>query len=781
MSEADDGALIRSLVDVLSPPSPPVHSGDASGVSPLSANRAFDPMPSPRAQQPRAGIDSLEDLWAAYQDFGSGGAFAARVERLQPVKWQGIGVAGFLCDLEGPVSTEEFTRRYGGEKYRVTMYQLHPDRGVRTKGLSCEFSVPGAPRSRAEQQEETGSMSPSFIPSPTDTRPMLEVMDRASNRFQELSINNLEAVRSENARLSQSLEATRRELQKLVEEHHSMMSATATAHEREKSEWQQKLATLETARIREMREQAEANERKLRDEYRQRIDDAEKRGSINEQKVRDTLEADLRKERERWDQERRALQGEHERERRIMREESAAALARESQNYTARLAEMNINLTTATQTQLQSANDALANERRSSEDRFRQLNEQHSRELSALREQQREAIDRLRESWESERRSMETMRITTDKVQGLSLETRIEAIRTEASSIQRMLQTRVDELTAQKEALERRLADADRRLNKPLPEAIAEVRELATQLGFAGSPAENEEDSDEGGEDKKKGLGERIMSTIEVALPAVLERMSQPQPQQQAAIAQQRQRAQLQQQQQLMYQQQLQQQQLLQARATTMPPPPDAVARAGGAPQGVAATPQQQARRVARVAVPRPRAGWEVGTPDASIDEPVGGFAQRPPPPRVTPVGQSPVAAQPAEPVAEPAAQPAPAPVSQPKAPSPQEPVAAAPAMDSDMQDAFVKGLEEFAAQLDKSIDTETVTPTMFVNGLIERIGAEQTSMYMQMLPVDAFLSAVSQDKKKYQAINTLAGEKYVKQVWREASELLGHSAGDGQ
>lgn len=766
MSDEGSDELIRSLRGVV---------GDLMGPPSLASPPVDLPAPvaPPRARSTGA-FETLEDLWAQYPTFGKGGALEARVERVQPTHWEGTAVAGYLGSLQQPITTDEFAATYGGTRYCVTMYEHQMQTGVRTRGHSCVFMIPGSPRMGSYgKREETMAGTMHVVQSAEPSAHAYSYIDKQAERTQASLQSQLAANYEEVKVLRQQLFEAQQSYAKSQAALHEMRADLESRNAQQRAEFSRQLAEADSVRVREAREKFEADLRAAKEDYRDRLDDLEKRHAAELRKQSEAAQTELNRVRDTLDKELAHVRDQAERERTRMREEHQTALSRESDAHRTRIAELQQQHQTALTTYTSQMQSSSEHERRSAEQRIQSLTENHSRDLEAMRRQHDDMVSRLRESFDNERRSWEQSRDLTEKVTRSSSDTQISAMRSEMKAKNDMLEMRNAELQRRIDELSDENRKLSREVHKPLMEQIETVRATAQMLGFGEGGKSRDDEEDEAEEAKPKTLGERLMATAEQVLPVIVDKFSaasaagaQQQQQQQAAfMQQQQQQAAFMQQRQLAAQQQ------------------QPMMRGAPVPAPAQAPPPHRRAQFAR----RP-AAWESATAPRYLDEPLGNVPLPEPPPPPPPVRHE----EPARPakategfvgVAPP---PPPAASQAAQAPEPSPPPALAvagqePPQPPPNQD-LAEGVDEFAKQLEQAAENEVVTPKMFARALLERVGPEVLGQVMTMLSPEVFVSEIravnrkaveSGDKAPYPTIASARGKKYLMDVWREAGTLL--------
>lgn len=101
------------------------------------------------AHAPTAPLETLEDLFAEFPKLATG-EYVLRVERTSPTSFKTVPCAGYLDDLTGVITMDDFRRRFGGGKYQLTVLgskQSEMDHGGYKQRTLAKLTImiPGVP------------------------------------------------------------------------------------------------------------------------------------------------------------------------------------------------------------------------------------------------------------------------------------------------------------------------------------------------------------------------------------------------------------------------------------------------------------------------------------------------------------------------------------------------------------------------------------------------------------------------------------------------------------
>jgi len=730
---------------------------------------------------------TLEDLYASWPNIGNG-EFYIRVERKHPASYQGQRVAGFLEDLHHQISMREFSEKFGGHTYEVSVRgpgKSGGDGSDRTL-KTIRLQVPGPPKLLARADEngygDPRRMRQSQQDQAIELRRMeLEHQARREAQQREDAIRRQQEERQRREQQSQQpiLNSTIDELRKM---HREQSAVTTSVH-------QQTIQNLsrEIENARGIIERKDQHIQQLRDELLQVKADASNRWKEEESRqIRDL------KERHASDLQRIA-------------EEHAATVARIEQESGRRIQ----SLTEGHQRELAQLRDAEARERERLRDdanrREQALQDEANRREQAHRDREQMIRDEYNRREEASRRELESRLQMMERQNKRDLEMirsteSSKAVFTEQTASNQMSflnmqlkEAQKSEAAAQAEAAALR-EELMRHTNKPLLQQVEETKTIGEALGLFESKPEKK--------DWKESLVDGVSSALQKA-PEMMEAVIGARQQNQQAVA----AARAAQAQRAAAVRRQQQQQLLAA------PPPMAPAVMGPA---VAQRTQQ----------PVPPPSWDQGPSDPSQGPPVPFKFQGPPMPEPAPL--APDVAPPNAPTPPPVYDDTPMPVStgpsfvmgpeirktpeelareqasSPAAPqpAPQPPVQAAPepppmeaAQDpfaapeepaEDPHDAMPESaggqgfqmdqesILRFVEQLDLAIGVGFVGPDKFAEKFVEEAGPETTAQLLQQITPEGLIELVSEHAgDRLPNIQSRSGRKYITALWQEAGKLV--------
>lgn len=702
-----------------------------------SVSHAYDPAAASEERHPRVPVSrelrTLEDLYDAYPEIG-GGSHLLRVFRKRPTTWQGFKIDGWLEDVHEQMSMAEFSARFGGGLYEVSVcgpgraVALESDGRVHSRTLTTiQINIQGQPvvstlgrdgeermtasyhgredprlslrkldleadrerRREAEEKALRRELAGQRAIDPALLKTISELADQRGRDTKSLAAETIAQLKDDRQRLHASNEAKDKQLQELREKVLEVQSQAA-------NRWREE----ESRQIRELKDRHELELRNLKDHFGAEI----KR--MQEQHANRVEELTKQATRER-DQ----LQQAETRERDKIREDAAR---REKQ------------LQDDNRTQIE-------NMRLSYESRLTEMERVHDRELRNLRE------DRDR------------------NIQGVQLAESTKATLAEKTAL---IQTSVinDQLTrtqSELNAAKREIAEL-RAQNQP-KDVMTTIREAHELTAMTQGAAEKEE----GEFDWKRGLFNALQGIVEKA-PEIAENLGKAREENRQTVERLRQQMH------------------------------GAVGQHGrqGMQPGMPGMPQHPGvpRRVAPPAPPMGIAphAWDgsMGPPDPST--PIG-VPPAPPWPPMADMSSAPLRAHHIG--SPPPSAPSPPPANR----GPVVPMEASPAQPEPIQgvqpateaqepsvhsDDVLQVTEEqvgqFTEQLEAAIATDVVTPKQFAERFVEEVGLVGVREILSRMGPDQLVNAVqAQPGLQESHIVTRKGRKFVRQLWMEAAQIV--------
>lgn len=456
---------------------------------------------------------TLEDLYAVHPDIGGGGKHL-RVHRMEPQRWGGTTISGYLGDVWRQITMDEFKETYGGGRYKVLVMgpvrgTLEQDGRSATKTIDSMFlSVPGEPRINAHSDTMQSHSSFAVGSAPqiemeriradrareeARDREMAELRARAASQTSPDILRHLEAsttrraaeiresykitienLQAEIGRLQSKLSAREEEVQALQAKIVAVQTEASTQIAKIQGEARDQVSREETTRIRELRDRMEDERARLKEEHTTRI------GAMQDDHRRAIQALVDTHSRERSDYER-ASQSERDRLRDDVarREQQQVADRQRDIDNTHRLFESRL-----AETQ-RSYESRIAELQRTYETQLRMQNENHQRELNSIR-----ATEDSKSTF-------------TEKTARIQIQ---------------QLQTEISSLRSDKEALTRENASLRDKTYKSPVEAIEDAQQL---MGLVGG-GRGDEDA---GDWKKMVVG--VVRTIAEKLPEAAKSVEQ--------------------------------------------------------------------------------------------------------------------------------------------------------------------------------------------------------------------------------------------------------------
>jgi len=731
----------------------PLSGGGIAGDGPEDAE-------APKLPTPPRGIRNIEDIYALYP-VGDGQTFL-RVQRTQPKVWQGVPVAGFLCDLNAQVSMEEFTQRFGGHCYEIHVIGPAPRRMPsgdlsRRTLTTFELRVPGPPVfaqpdpyafEEFSMQPARPGYAPRGLPS-YFTPPVAQPMIPESVQLEELKSRERERERAEQERLR--LMESARAPDEVVR---AATQAAREAVEIARSGADDRVGILReqiTSLVQQLTAAQDEN-RRMRDEIvRAERAASEARQATETEQIKRLTESHAR--------ELSRINDEHARDMARVLQESRDKLADESRRHVEERAKVDSDIIRERQ-RMQEDFDRRDRDARLQADLIRQqMKEQYESRLADLERRTSEQIQAVKEQRD---REVESAR-QSEKAQATVVR--------ETSGFQvQHLQTRNVELMGENERLKRENEALRRQSVKDPLTYLTEVRTTARDLlGMVDAEEVDKGPAPPAATNWGDMAGKAVFGLID-KLPQVVQEVGQLR--NQAMLHQQHQQAQQQ-----ALAQQAQQQALAQQQGVTRAP---ALLPAAPPPPGA---PPEQTRRRNLMGAPPPWAapsppGAPVGMPPAFAG-PIasGGFGPLTPnvpgivsglpvAPAVPPVAGVSASVSPVVSPVQPDAPPVPpAPPATPSAPAAQPPAPAAGApvqIQQEQVTIFIRALNEHIAQ---------GTPVeLFARGFVSQVGRDVASTLLASITPDQLIEAIgSSPDGDSSYILTTSGREFVTRLWPAA------------
>lgn len=785
MREAQEELRRLEAAESFSPPDvPAVQQTYAPAVQPKrgyaipggTVTRAATAAPSPEPTIPlhlSADPKTLEDLYALFPV--GDGDYKLRIERKAPTHFHGpsgaVRVAGFIMDLDMPISMTEFAARFGGQRYDVSVIGP-PSAAQRVDSLGnrvvrllkkVEVSIPGPPKL-------------TYLPAESREESMVQHPQQFATSHPEVEKARIEAeserVRSEAEERRRYIDEARSVAAEAARTPEKFLVAVREQNERSINEVKS-LAQQQVELLRNQNQQ-------LRDDYFKVRDEADK---LRTQLVQVQHDAD-RRARESETEKIAALKADHEREVRRIQEERASQIDKVSQQHrddltrltnshteelrrveSAASKERDLLVRDMERREGQSQKDAererttmretyesrLSQLKETLESRIRDIQSQSEREISALKDAKEREIASIKESREREIVSVRSQFEMQASVARDTASLRIENVNAEMQRLRDEIQRQ----TARADAAERESQDLRAASHKEPAQAIEEAKNIVSLVGW-GPKEEGATPSEEGEFDWRKTLAKAGMSLVD-KLPEITRDVISSR--QQAGAA---------------------------GGPPGMPPGPPGpmMLPMGAAPPRMLPPPQA--------------AGWPPPQqqPPPQMQRPsfVQAFPsqqpvmqpQRPAPMAPPPAGFAPPWAQ--QPAPPPAPRPAPMPTaplpfptapSEPQgfsgpdlfAPNPAPAPASAPAQSVDVKPEH---FAQFLQELEIAIRGGVVPPGMFARGFIDKVGKQNAVALLGMFTPDALVASVqAQEQGSSTAIVTRDGQRYVQELWAAASQQL--------
>jgi hypothetical protein len=757
---------------------------------------------SPRTQ---AKLNSLEDLYRAFPQIGDGMTFL-RVERKAPKVWGGAVVAGILKDLHEQISVQDFHGQFGGHDYMVSV--MGPDVARSDDDLTqpkmremarLRLQFPGppafgtAPLSMNEddymlrgQQQGFPRAVPFIDPQVEMKRMELEEAQRVrqSNEVKELAGKYgqlvADASRAPEGVIKSLETAQDRSFTEMKQAHESVLAnlresntnalRANTELEKQVHALQNEMVAVKTKAAEDVRNGETKVVGELKERYAKDFIEIKERHATEMSELKDRYNRELTEAKDRLNVEVRRVT-----------DECRTKLDEQQRQFIKEGAE-------ARERSQEQVNQARSDAR----ERAEQLKSDFARAETNLREDYKTRMTELQHSTDREIKSVKDERDRT--IQSIQSTAAGEAKWTEKTAEQRIkiLESEATRLESKAENLERENRDLRAKMNKPIPEAIAEAQALAGMTGMIraeDAPATSEE----GEFDIKKSAVKLVGSLIEKG-PEIAEKFQQ----MRAQNAQQRQVVQAQAQAQAQQNGQPGARQLAPTQMTRQPPqasPPQQ--RRVAPPPGMASAPPP-AWQAAPIGPPMPSSipgappPYQGAPPPGATGpmlRPAVVYGPTPEGPASAPaVGQQPAVAAAASPVQPPPAPVQPAAAHEPEMPTqwmggppaaaaqaaPAQPAATGP-LDNIDPALIEQGMGRFVNELDNAIRDKVLSPLAFANLFIAEVGAPVAAQLMQSIPPEQIIQVVaSLPEGDRSQIVTREGQKYVRAVWLACATQLG-------
>lgn len=723
------------------------------------------------APPPPKDIRSLEDLYAIYP-VGNGECYL-RIERTQPKQFRGIPTCGTLCDVDEQIPMEEFSRRFGGQDYKVHVIGPVPGR-VAADGsplvktlVTMDVHVQGPPVVGMDtvSQEEFMQQQPGGPRGRTALGMM--GLGFAGGELESVQLARIQADREDRARV----EAQREQMVRNQQPPQQVIDA-ATFASREAVAIARASADERVAALRDQNEQIAAA-LKARDgelqAMRERLSAAERSASDARQF---TETEQIKRLTETHATEVSRLKDDYTRELNRIQNDSRDKLADESRRHTEERVRAE-GETSRERDRMRADGEARESALRNQAEALRvATKEQYERALADIAARTAEQINNIKESRD---REIEAIR---------SIEQSTTAVTKETSAFTTgSLKEGLAETKSEVERL-RRENDALRKSTQKDPVTyLTEVESVARNLLGMVKPDEVEKEAATGtnaDDTSWKAIVAKGLKGLVDGAPAIMQQVQQARAVNQAQAAQQQQAvAQMQGQPQMRALQQGAPQSMQQQMA-----PPQPQRRQILAPLPIWAQTNGPPAPGAAVGMPRPFVGPLVGPPPMPLGRPVpsavsvsgGGQAGGPSVPPMT--GQfyesapmvSPIQFDPKPPVAPPVAEAPQAAPTQVLQHAPQQQAAEPPTTSGLTKEHMM----QFLDALNEHIEMETA-PALFAQGLVAQIGDPGIvrDLVTKLSPKDLF-DMLSQQGGGGSYIMTVAGRQYTEAVWAEARKLVG-------
>lgn len=708
-----------------------------------SVSHAYDPAVV-REERQRVPVSrelrTLEDLYDAYPEIG-GGSYLLRICRKRPTTWQGFKIDGWLEDLNEQISMAEFSTRFGGGLYEVSVcgpgraVALEADGRVHTRTLTTiQINIHGQPvvsgYGRGDGEERM--VAPSY--------------GREDPR---LSLRKLDLEADRERRRDQEEKLLRRELagQRVIDP--ALLK---------------QIAELADQRGKETKSFAAETISQLKEDlkrYHLSVEDKDKQIQALREKLLQVQNDAALRWREEESRQVREVKDRHEQELRSVKDQFAAEIKRMQTEHTARVEDLS--------KQASRERDMVQQAETRERDKIR---EDASRREKQLQDDSRNTIENMRLSYESRLSEMErvhdrelrNLREDRDRaIQGVQLsESTKSTLAEKAADIKTtVMAEQLARVQTELNSTKRELTDA-RAQNQP-KDVMTTIREAHELTAMTQGASDKEE---EGEFDWKRGLFNALQGIVEKA-PEIAENLGKAREENRQTVERMR-------------------QQQIHAAASAQqgrhPMQPGMMPQHPGAPRRVAppAPPMGIAPHVWDGSMGPPDPGAPIGVPPAPPWPPMADMS---PPPRAHHIGSRP-------PVA-----PAPPPATG----GPRVPMEASPAQpetaqqDMPQQSATESGTPEpsvppqdgalqitqeqvasFSEQLEAAIATNVVTPKQFAEGFVQTVGPDAARELLTRMEPDQLVDAIqAQPQLQESHIVTRKGRKFVRQLWIEAAQLI--------
>lgn len=657
-------------------------------------------------------IKTIEDLYAVYPSIGDG-VFRIRVERTFPKSYNGINIAGFLCDIDEQISITSFGDRFGGGKYSVSV--MGPIRNkvdqngnpVVRRLASVDITIPGVPSLGAMPQMENDSMGTTQFrnsglysgESSDITLERMKMEERERSRLQAEKMKLEERLHQISRPPEQMFDAMNRQAERTVSEVKSLAEAQVMMLQRQNNAL--------------MAEQQQRNDEinKLRDALVQARSE-----TVNASRVVETDQIVQLKQR--YEQDISKLTTQH-----------SQTIERLAMDYRNQLTEMTVRH--ADERQRIESQLAIERERIRDESsrREKQLTEDYDRRERALVQLYEGRLNDLQRTTEREVSNLRDQQIRELNSIKSSADTRCSV--SEQMSIFRATSTeeQLNRLRLELDAQRRENEELRAKQNKDPIQLIRESHELASMTGMI-----RKEDSEAGGGEEafdfKKEAAGVIKNLIDKA-PEILDTISK---RKEAAEQAKNEQVRMMQQQAAMQKRQQAERRMLPRTSMSMTTAPQMAPAASAPAMGM--------QRMSDAVAPPP--DWALPAETMTMTSEPMSFEQAPP----SPIQDVPPVAQ-------------------------QAPVQAEQRTEAPLVNVTPEQISQFIGELDNAIQGDVISPALFARGVLERIGKDNLGFLIEKLEPSSIVESIKAAGGESSAIVTRAGRKYIEQVWQEAKQLL--------
>jgi len=725
--------------------------------------------PSPKA---------LEDLYASCPQVGRGD-WKIRVTRTSPPSFRGCATAGYLGEFFERMSMDEFAQKFGGGRYIVAVMRPVSSATGATQSdykqvKDVKFRVPGDPTlegiATTSNEDEAVRFDPRNFGMPSEKVEVTR-LQIARERERELAEDRrrmeerLQAERdqrgSSNGGSQPSFEAldhynqtVQRAWGDVKEQNHAQLAFWQQEVERLRATEAAQLEEIRSLRERLMRAETEAanTSRQIETsgmrEMRERFD--ERHNDLRESHSRSTAEL-----KERYEEDRRRVLEENQRKNEQTVEDHRSQVDEMTRRYQEERRGYESGQNLERERQREDARHRIDQVERAKEIEVRQLRETQESRLEDLRRASERELTAIREQTAREVASVrESERVQSTLVKEMA-GGKIDLAQRDSDRARADAERRVAEMEKRLSEARTHNSDLLQQTHKEPLQALQEAQEMSRWSGMV-HPSEVDTG---GGEAPPSSLADQLVGLargVVEKVPEILEKVAhnRVQNQEQAERA----RAHLAQQQQFRQQQIQRQQQERQAPTRQLAAAPPAAPSPAAYQEGAGAAP--------------------FGAPPQYSPLPIGAAsfgAVTPPPLGAHP----PMVSSPLQPAVEglPIQEGAQEPVEQEALPPPAEQEAAAEPHAEGTPDAPTpldgESVTLFFTELDSAIAGKTITPELFADGIVGRIGAEATRELLEKFAMSDVVETARQISAD-SAIVTRHGRRYVRALWAVAASKVG-------